>query len=155
MAFLFQVVDPSGNVIDTASASLTVSPTSAIITVTNLVPGSSVLGTVNVSNTAGVDEFYQVTANWSPSGSTVNSAAARLVNELVVSVNAGSPSATATPLFAGTLYGLVDQPASPGQSLPLSVGNENVQFQVLLPSNATSVYQGIDVGFDIVFVAST
>ncbi|CAB1127830.1 conserved protein of unknown function [Candidatus Hydrogenisulfobacillus filiaventi] len=154
MAFLFQVVDPSGNVIDTATASLAVSPTTAIITATNLVPGSTVIGTVNVSNTAGVDEFYQITANWSPSGSTVNSAAARLVNELVVSVTAGSPSATATPLFTGSLYGLVDQPASPGQALPLSVGNENVQFQITLPANATSVFQGIDVGFDIVFVAS-
>jgi hypothetical protein len=155
MAFLFSVVDPTGNTVTTGDASLTVSPTTAIITAANMTPGSQAVGVVNVSNTGTVDEFYQLTVNWSPTGNTTNSAAARLVNELVVSVTAGSPTATATPLFAGTMYQLVDQPASPGQSLPLSVGNENVQLEVILPSTASSPYQGIDVGFDLVFVASS
>ena len=155
MAFSFAVVDPTGNTASTATASVTVSPTTAIITGSNMTPGSSVTGVANVSNTGTVDEFYQVTVNWSPTGSTSTSAATRLVQELVVSVTAGSPSATTTPVFAGSMLTLVDQPASPGQSLPLSVGNENVQFLVSLPSSATSSYESIDVGFDIVFVGLT
>jgi len=139
----------------TGDVSLTVSPTTAIITDTNMTPGSQTVGIVNVSNTGTVDEFYQITVNWSPTGNTSNSAAARLVSELVVSVTAGSPSVTATPLFTGSLYNLVDQPASPGQALPLSVGTENVQFQITLPSTASTSYEGIDVGFDLVFVASS
>jgi hypothetical protein len=153
LAFSFEIVDPTGNTSTTADVSLTVSPTSAIITSANMTPGSSTTGVVNVSNTGTVDEFYQITINWSPTGTTTQSAATRLVSELVVSVSAGSPSATATPLFAGSMIDVVDTPASPGQSLPLSVGNENVQFEVVLPSTATSVYQNIDIGFDIQFVA--
>lgn len=153
MAFSFAVVDPTGNTTTTATTAVNVSPTTSIITGSNFTPGSSVTGVANVSNTGTVDEFYQVTINWSPTGSTTTGAATRLVDELVVSVTAGSPNATASPVFAGTMYDLVDQPASPGQSLPLSIGNENVQFVVTLPSTASSSYQGIDVGFDIVFVA--
>lgn len=152
MAFSFATVDPSGNTTSTATTSLTVSPVSAIITASNFTPGSSVTGVANVSNTGTVDEFYQVTINWSPTATTTTSAATRLVKELVVSVTAGSPSATASPVFAGSMYNLIDQPTSPGQSLTLATGNENVQFAVNLPSSASSTYQGIDVGFDIVFV---
>lgn len=153
MAFSFSIVDPTGNTTDTATVSLVVSPDTAIITGANITPGESLSGTVNASNTGSVDEFYQITVNWSPSGSTSTSAATRLVNALIVSVTAGSPSASLSPVFAGSMSSLIDQPASPGQSLPLSVGNENVAFTVNLPSDATSSLEGIDVGFDIVFVA--
>lgn len=155
MAFSFQVIDPTGNSASTADPTIVVSPPSAVITATNMTPGSTATGTVNVSNTSGVDLFYTITANWSPSGSTTQSAATRLANELIVSVTAGSPSATASPVFVGTLAALVDQPASPGQELPLAVGNENVQLELVLPSDAVASYEGIDVGFDIVFVALT
>lgn len=155
MAFTFAATDPAGNTTTTATASVTVSPTSAIITASNMTPGQTATGTVNVSNTGTVDEFYQVTVNWSPTGTTTQGAATRLVSELLVSVNAGSPSATSSPVFAGTMYSLIDKPASPGQALTLATGNENVQFQVILPSTATASFEGIDVGFDIVFVALT
>ncbi len=155
MAFTFSVTDPTGNQTNTATASVTVSPTSAIITATNMTPGTTATGVVNVSNTGTVDEFYQVTINWSPTGTTTQAAATRLVSELVVSVSAGSPSATASPVFAGTMYNLIDKPASPGQQLTLATANENVQFEVVLPSTAQASYEGINVGFDIVFVALT
>ena len=152
MAFSFAVTDPTGNTASTATVSLYVSPTSAIITASNMTPGQSVSGIVYVSNTGTVDEYWQTTINWSPTGSTSTAAATRLADELHVSVTAGSPTAT-TPVFAGTLYSLIDQPGSPGQPLPLSLGTENVQFAVSLPASATAPYEGIDMGFDIVFVA--
>ncbi len=153
MAFTFSVTDPAGNQADTGSTSLTVSPDTAIITSNNITPGTTATGVVSVSNTGTVDEFYQITINWSPSGTTTQAAATRLVNELVVSVTAGSPEATASPAFAGKMYAPLDQPASPGQQVTLATGNEDVQFQVVLPSTATASFQNIDVGFDIVFVA--
>jgi len=153
MAFTFSVTDPTGNQTNTGTTSVTVSPTTAIVTATNMTPGSSATGVVNVSNTGTVDEFYQITVNWSPAGTTTQAAATRLVSELVVSVSAGSPDATASPVFAGTMYDLIDRPASPGQQLALATGNENVQFEVILPTGAQATYQTIDVGFDIVFVA--
>ena len=155
MAFTFSVTDPTGNQANTATASVTVSPTSAIVSATNMTPGTTATGVVNVSNTGTVDEFYQVTINWSPTGTTTQAAATRLVSDLVVSVSAGSPDATASPIFAGTMYDLIDRPASPGQALSLTTANEDVQFQVILPSTAPSALEGIDVGFDIVFVALT
>ncbi len=153
MAFTFGITDPTGNQANTGDVALAVSPTDAIVTATNMTPGSTATGVVNVSNTGSVDEFFQVTVNWSPGGTTTQSAATRLVSELLVSVTAGSPDATASPLFAGTMSALIDQPTSPGQDLTLATGNENVQFDVILPANAQATYQNIDVGFDIVFVA--
>jgi hypothetical protein len=50
------------------------------------------------------------------------------------------------------MHDLIDQPANPGQGLTLTTGNEDLQFEIILPSTATASFQNIDVGVDIVFV---
>jgi len=151
MAFNVQA-DPSNtaNITQTASVDITLSPATAVINATNMKPGDSVTGVINVSNTGTVDVYYFVSADWKAGGTTQPSMATLLANKLTVSVDAGSP---ATSLYTGTLAGLINQPASPGRQLTLATGNENVSITVTLPSNAGSIYQNIQVSTDFVFVA--
>lgn len=149
MAFLFETSE-TNNATDTGTVSLVVSPAASVILDTNMTPGSSVSGLINVSNTGTVDEFYTITANWTPISPTTDSAATRLANELAVSVTVGT-----TPLYVGSLYGLVDEPASPGRSLLLATPAEDVSVTVTLPATAGPVFQGINLGFDLDFVASS
>ena len=153
MPFVRQA-DPSntGNITQTASVDITLSPTTAVINATNMKPGDSVTGVINVSNIGTVDVYYFISADWTAGGSTQPSMAALLAHKLSVSVEAGSP---ATSLYTGTLAGLVNQPASPGRQLTLSTGNENVTITITLPSNAGSLYQNIEVSTDFVFVAQS
>jgi hypothetical protein len=150
MAFNVLVTDPAGNTLTTASPIIDVMPASAVITATNLIPGAAAAGDLVVSNVGGVDVFYTLTADWFPTGSTTYSAATRLANELIVSVTTGT-----TDLFTGALAGLVDQPASPGQALTVATGFNSVHVEVLLPLSAEPSYEGIDLGFDLVFVGLT
>jgi hypothetical protein len=138
------------NVTGTASVDIVVSPTSAIVNATNMTPGQSVSGTLNVSNTGTVDEYYFITGRWTPGGTSTNIQATRLASALDVSVTVG-----ATVLYAGPLYNLIDQPPSPGRQLTLATGNENVAFQFILPSTATRDLLNIDLTTDLVFVATS
>lgn len=136
--------------LNSADVSIVVSPSSGVINATNLLPGDSVQGIINVSNTGNVDQYYYITASWKGSGTTTDHRAAILAYYLNVSVTA-SPS---TVLYTGNLAGLIDQPASPGQPLPLTTGNEDVVFDFILPSTVGSVINDIDMSIDFIFVAT-
>lgn len=149
MALTF-TASSTGSTLQTANVSIVVSPTSGVLSATNMLPGSTVTAVINVSNTGDVDEYYFVTADWKPSGSTTASLAALLADNLNVSVSA-SPGST---IYTGKLSGLIDQPASPGHALALSTGNEDVTFTFHLPSTVGNVVQNIDITLDFVFVAT-
>jgi len=149
VAFSFEASE-SPNQLDSGTVSLALSPDASVFILANMSPGSSITGQINVANTGTLDEYYQITANWAPAGSTGNSAATRLANELSASVTVGT-----TPLYVGSFAGLIDEPASPGRLLTLVTGNEDVSFTFALPSDAGTVYQGIDLGFALDFVASS
>lgn len=136
--------------LDTANVSIVVSPASGIISTSNMLPGATVQGVVNVANTGTVDEYYYVTAAWTGGGSTTDHKAAILAEYLNVSVTA-SPG---TSIFTGSLSALIDQPASPGQALALTTGNEDVTFSFHLPSTVSTVVNNIDLAIDFVFVAT-
>jgi hypothetical protein len=138
----------TANTTATANVGIVISPTSAVINATNMTPGQSVSGTINVSNTGTVDEFYFITGQWSPTGTSTRTQATRLASGLNVSVTVGL-----TVLYAGSLYSLIDQPPA-GRPLALLTGNENVGFQFTLPSTATRDLMNIDLSTDLVFVAT-
>lgn len=150
MAFTAQT-SVTTNSTTNASVGIEVSPSSAIITATNLLPGSTSSGTTNVSNTGSVDEYYFISADWS-ANSFSNSLTTILANTLNVSVTAGSPG---TSLYTGTLAGLIDKPASPGRALTQATGNEDVQFTIALPSTAGTLVNALDLNVDFIFVASS
>jgi hypothetical protein len=140
----------SGGTLDTANVSIVVSPSSGVINTTDMLPGQSVQGIINVSNTGSVDENYYVTAAWKGGGTTTDHRAAILAEYLNVSVTA-SPG---TSIFTGSLNALIDQPASPGQALALINANEDVTFDFTLPSTVSTVVNNIDLSIDFVFVAT-
>ena len=131
-----------------ASVDIDVSPASAIITATNLIPGDNVVGTTNVSNTGSVDMYYSISADWS-ADSYSDKLTAILANTLNVSVSTGG-----TNLYDGPLAGLIDQPASPGRQLTLVTDNEDVEFNISLPLTAGSLVQALDINIDFIFVAT-
>lgn len=147
MAFTAQATI-SGNSTTNASVDITLSPTTAIISATNLKPGDSATGTLNVSNTGSLDAYYFISADWSPN-SYSNSLTAILANTLNVSVVVGG-----TALYTGTMNNLIDRPDSPGRQLTLTTGNENVDFTIALPSDAGNLVKALDINVDFVFVAT-
>jgi len=140
----------TNNTTSTANVSIVVSPDTAVISETSMLPGDSASGVVNVSNVGDVDLYYYVTADWKESGTSSPRLVNILANTLNVSVDAGSP---ATTIYAGTMAGLIDQPDSPGRALTMSTGNENVTFTVILPSSAGNILQNLDMTVDFVFVS--
>lgn len=148
MAFTF-TADSTGSILQTETVAIEVSPASGVLTET-MVPGDSVNATINVSNTGTVDEFYFITADWKPSGTTTESLAALLAYNLDVSV-----STNTTVLYAGKLESLIDRPDSPGRELLLATGNEDVTFEFILPPDAGNAVQDIDLAIDFVFVATS
>ena len=55
---LTYTTNSTNGVLDTADVSIVVSPSSGVINTTNMLPGQSVQGIINVSNTGTVDETY-------------------------------------------------------------------------------------------------
>jgi hypothetical protein len=149
MPFTYSANSENGT-LDTADVGIVVSPSSGIISTSNMLPGDSVQGVINVANTGTVNEYYYVTAAWKGGAATTDHKAAILAEYLNVSVTA-SPG---TSIFTGSLKALIDQPASPGQALALTTGNEDVTFAFNLPSTVSTVVNNIDLSIDFVFVAT-
>ncbi|MFW5980287.1 MAG: hypothetical protein ACOCQ2_02885 [Halanaerobiales bacterium] len=134
-----------------ASVDITLSPSDAIIEENNVRTGDSFSGTLNVSNTGSVDQYYFVSANWSPRNYSP-SLTTILANTLTVSVTA-DPDDDEASLYTGVLNDLIDQPASPGRELTLDTGEEDVQFTITLPEDAGNIVQALDIDVDFIFVA--
>ncbi|MDN5330972.1 MAG: hypothetical protein PWP45_197 [Tepidanaerobacteraceae bacterium] len=149
MAFTF-TASSTGSTLQTGNISIVVSPNSGVLSATNMMPGDTVEAVINVSNTGDVDEYYFVTADWKPSGTTTASLAALLADSLTVSVSA-SPGSV---IYTGKLSGLIDQPPSPGHALTLATGNEDVTFTFHLPDTVGNAVQDTDITLDFVFVAT-
>lgn len=152
MALTFTAqADPSntGNVAQAGTVSITLSPTTAVITMSPMLPGDSATGVINVSNTGTVDCFYTLSADWAAATGTTSRLATVLANKLNASVAVG-----ATSLFTGKLVDLRDQP-SPARALTLATGNEDVSITLALPSGTGNIVQGVGLNVDFVFVASS
>ena len=132
-----------------ASVDIAVSPDSAIITATNLSPGSAVTGATTVSNTGTIDEYYFVSADWTEANFSV-SRTTILANTMNVSVVV-SPD---TGLYTGTLAGLIDQPSG-GRQITTADRDEDLLITVALPTDAGNLVMGVDANIDFVFVATS
>lgn len=151
MAFTAQSTNED-NLTTSASVDITLSPTTAIIDEENMTSGDSVTGTLNVSNTGTVDEYYFVSADWTPRTKTA-SLTTIFANTLSVSVVA-DPGGADEVLFAGVLNDLIDRPDSPGRELTLDTEEEDVDFTITLPEDSSNLVQSLDIDVDFVFVAT-
>ncbi|QGP93673.1 MULTISPECIES: hypothetical protein [Moorella] len=138
----------TGSTAGTADVALTLSPTTALFSPANLVPGQSVGSPqLQVSNTGTVDEYYFIFADWKEVSPTTPREAQLLADRLNIYIEA-SP---ATVLYNGTLSGLYNQPSS-GRLL-VSPYDDLLTFVVSLPSNTGTIAQNLDLSVDLVFTA--
>ncbi|CEP67677.1 Uncharacterized [Moorella glycerini] len=138
----------TGSTAGTADVALTLSPTTALFSPANLVPGQSVGSPqLQVSNTGTVDEYYFIFADWKEVSPTTPREAQLLADRLNIYIEA-SP---ATVLYNGTLSGLYNQPSS-GRLL-VSPYDDLLTFVVSLPSTAGTIAQNLDLSVDLVFTA--
>ncbi|KYH33068.1 hypothetical protein [Neomoorella mulderi] len=138
----------TGSTAGTADVALTLSPTTALFSPANLVPGQAVGSPqLQVSNTGTVDEYYFIFADWKEVSPTTPREAQLLADRLNIYIEA-SP---ATVLYNGTLSGLYNQPSS-GRLL-VSPYDDLLTFVVSLPSNTGTIAQNLDLSVDLVFTA--
>lgn len=144
------IADPSntGNTVSTASVNIIISPTTPIFNITNMLPGESYTGTINIANTGTVDVFYFVSADWRESGTTTPGMATILASKLHVTVEAGIPHVL---LFDGVLKDLIDKPDS-GRLL-LTATSEDILFALTLPAETGNIVQNTSIIIDFIFVA--
>ncbi len=137
----------SGSSAGTADVSLSLSPSTALFSPANLVPGQSVGSpALEVSNAGDVDQFYFIFADWKEVSPTTASQGRILAERLNIAVEA-SPS---TELYNGTVAGLNNEPAA---GRLLTTTNEDIlSFVVSLPSTVGTITQDLDLDIDLVFV---
>lgn len=150
MAFTISATN-SSNSAGTADVELTLSPSSALFSPSNLVPGES-LGSpqLDVSNTGDVNQFYSIFADWSAISPTTARQARILADRLNINVEA-SPS---TELYCGALSGLYDKPAGGGRLL-VSPNEDLLTFVVSLPGSVGVIAEDLDLNVDLVFVSES
>ncbi|NLM22143.1 MAG: hypothetical protein GX207_10445 [Peptococcaceae bacterium] len=143
-------VNQDNNTFGTADVALTLSPTDALFSPANLVPGES-LGSplLNVSNSGTTDSYYFIFADWSPGGTTTPPQAQVLADRLNLTITV-SP---ATELYNGSIADLKEQP--PGGRLLEFEGEEDLIFVVSLPQSSNNLVEGLDLEVDLVFVAQS
>ncbi len=149
MAFTFQALNEE-NTAAAAEINLILDPTTAIFTETNWVGNSAADGTINVENDSPVDIRYYVSCDWGPGD---NPQDARLLAERLQMTVTADPDDEAAVLYGpGSLAGLIQQLGT-GRLLA-AAGDEDVLFELALPTAlATDLIQGMDIEFDLVFVA--
>ncbi len=150
MAFTGNVT-ATANPSSTAEVAITATPDTAVVTLTNAVPGSQAEGTTTIANTGDVDVDVFISADWVASGDTTASMAAVLADALNVLVALGDPPDFEDPIFTGTLMQLIDQPAA-GVAIA-TTEDEDVSFRVTLSEDAGNLVQDLDITTDFVFVA--
>lgn len=139
----------SGNTAGTADVALTLSPTAALFSPANLVPGQSVGSPqLSVTNSGDVNTFYYIFADWKSGGITTAPQAQILADNLNISIAQG-----ATAVYDGAVSELIEQP--PGGRLLAPAGSELLTFVVSLPSTAGNITQNSDLSVDLVFVSQS
>ncbi|MDN5345387.1 MAG: hypothetical protein PWQ18_1501 [Clostridia bacterium] len=140
----------AGNTAGTADVALSLSPTTALFSPANLVPGQAVGSPqLQVSNTGTVDEYYFIFADWQGVSPTTATEAQVLADRLNIYIEA-SP---ATVLYNGNIAGLYNQPT--GGRLLISPQDDLLTFVVSLPSTTGNIAQNLDLSVDLVFTAQS
>lgn len=137
----------SGSTAGTANVLITVSPTTALFSPANLVPGESIGSPqLQVANEGDVDSFYFIFADWKADGTTSAAEAQILADRLNIAIE----DEASAEVYNGPVSGLIEQPAE-GRLLN-AAENELLTFVVSLPSTVGNIVQGLDLSVDLVFV---
>ena len=144
------------NTFSTGSVDISTSPTSALVTLSNMVPGDSVTAPLTVSNAGTLALRYAMST--SISGSTALSDGLELqIKSGVTTCSTAGYGVDGTSLYNSTLTaGALGSPAQGNQAGDRTLApssNEVLCFQVRLPSGAPSSLQGLSTTATFTFAA--
>lgn len=145
-----------GNTFSTGTIDISSSPTSALVTFSNMAPGDKVTAPITVTNGGTLDLRYAIST--AISGSTVLSdgLTLRIKNSVTLCSNTGF-GVDGTSLYTGTLtsgvVGSATQGADSGDRNLLAAANEALCFQVELPTSAGNTLQNLSATATFTFSA--
>ncbi len=150
MAYFTSTAAVSANTFTAGTVVISTSPTTALVTFTNMLPGDTVTAPLTVSNTGTAQLRYAV------SGASTNADTLGLRTQLLLVVKTGVTTCTnagfatdgtivRTSIALGattTVIGDPTQGSQTGDRTLNAAANEVLCFQVSLPSGTTNAYQG-------------
>ena len=132
----------AGNAFTTGTIVLGVSPASALLTSSNMMPGDTLNGTLVVSNTGTGALRYAMT------GASTNADTKGLMNQLTLTVKTLGTSCAlfdGVSVYTGTLaspaFGDPAQGAQAGDRILAAAGSETLCFRVMLPLATGNAFQ--------------
>ena len=152
----------SANTFTTGTLELTTSPTTALVTFSNMAPGDQVTAPVVVTNNGTLDLRYAITAT------ATNPDSKSLMSQLVLTLKSGVTTCTnagfsvdGTQLYAGALgstagINVVGDPSAGAQSGDRNLSantNETLCFNVTLPLGTGNAYQNATTTATFTFAA--
>jgi hypothetical protein len=159
--FTASSANPS-NTFATGSLSMSNSNSAAsILTASNMKPGDSTSGTVDIANTGSVDGVFSVAEG----NTTGSSALAGELNLVVVDCGAFTQTTTfddtapscssgTTQIYSGTLSGASVGSSTVNQAASNTAGDKHrYQFTVSLPANASNTFAGLSTSADFTWSA--
>ena len=146
-----------GNAFAVGTVTIGVSPTSALITLSGMLPGDSTTGTLTVSSTGNATLRYAMTtASTNPDGKALRDQMA-LVIKTKDTNTAGCGNFNGTQLFNGTLAnGAVGDPAQGAQAGDRTLAggaSEVVCFRATLPGSTGNAFAGAATNATFTFSA--
>jgi hypothetical protein len=135
-----------GNAFVVGTLAIGVNPTSALITLSGMVPGDSTTGTLTVSSTGSATLRYAMTTSaTNPDGKALRDQMTLVVKTKDTNT-AGCSTFNGSQLFSGTLAaGAIGDPAQGGQAGDRTLAggaNEVLCFRAALPGSTGNAYAG-------------
>jgi camelysin-like metallo-endopeptidase len=146
----------TGNTFSTGSVDISTSPTSALVTLSGMVPGDKVTAPLTVQNAGTLQLRYAMTTGISGSTTLSDGLELQIKSTVTTCSNAGFDT-DGTSLYNSTLtsgaIGSAAQGAQAGDRTLDGSASEVLCFQVRLPSSASSTLQGLSTTATFTFAA--
>ncbi|CAG0969385.1 spore coat-associated protein N [Anaerolineae bacterium] len=137
----------SNNTFTTGTLNLTVAPTTAALTFSNMAPGDAVTAPITVTNSGSLALRYAMT------NSSTNTDNKNLAAQMTLAIKSGVTACTnsgfaasGTSVYGGSLgsasFGDPATGSQVGDRTLAALANEALCFQATLPSNSGNAYQG-------------
>lgn len=141
---------PVGGTFTSGSVDLNASPASAAIVMSNMAPGDTTYGTINVQNSGTLQHRWSATTTVSGTGAaTLGKGLVATVKTGVTDCSAAGFAATGTQIFTGILdtvaIGNPTQGQQAGDRLLAAAASENLCISVNLPLAAANTVQGQNI----------
>ena len=144
LAVFADTEDNAGNTLSSGSVSIADTPDSAFLTVANMAPGDSSIGTLQVANDGSLQLRYALTSN--STNTDGKGLAAQLLLDVRVQTANGCAAQDGALIYSGALsaaaFGSIAQGAQAGDRVLDAGTSETLCFRVQLPVGTGNAFQG-------------